>query len=443
MRATRVLITIAALVSVASVRLLANGGAEQTGVPETGNGAASDHKRVTEVTIEEESLKIDLHQEFAAVEVHYRMKNTGPSISQDFFFPVELWMENDNKKVTDLEGYRIAVDGAELDVQTVESEEKPKPVVDKLWGQFHASVRIWKKSQIPFERGQIREVFIRYRAGYSVIQSFVSDDSHYSDALFHYSLSPAATWKGPIGKGKITVNILHARPEEVTISKPKDRFKKVTATQFVWDFRDLRPTLADNIRIVVHPAYESYPNYDLMSERERFWANYVIQGNHYFLTHTDYDAVASSTLSPSGGQNYSVENIKGLERNTTWAEGVDGDGVGEVITLTLSSNRTLPLDAILIEPGYRSDDQRLWEENNRVAALEVTLNGEHTFLATIPDEKFRAPYPIPVRNYSKAVKSVKLEIKGVYRGSAVRDTCISAISLQARLSKKPSIRPAR
>src|SRR3982750_1714996 len=71
--------------------LLGNGGAWQTGVPLTGNGAPSDKARTTNVAIEEENLTIDLHQEFAAVEVRYRMHNTGGAVTQAFFFPVERW----------------------------------------------------------------------------------------------------------------------------------------------------------------------------------------------------------------------------------------------------------------------------------------------------------------------------------------------------------------
>lgn len=447
MISTRVLIATASLFLLARTQLLANGGASQSGVPNTGNGAASDQKKATDVTIEEENLTIDLHQEFAAVEVRYRMRNTGPQVEQDFFFPVERWAKGEENKVADLEDYRIAADGAELKWETVEAKgEKPKPVVDKLWGEFPPAVRLWKKSHIPFARGQTREVSIRYRCGYAVIESSVSDDGNVGDALFYYSLSPAATWKGPIGKGKLTVNILHPRPEEVTISKPKDRFKKVNATQSVWDFRDLKPSLADNIKIAVHPAYDSYPgrhefgamNYE---DSPQFRADYVIQGNRYFIEHSDYDAVASSTLKPDGEHKYDVENIKHVEYDKTWAEGVEGDGVGENIVLKV--HRPLPLDAIMIMPGYRGENDELWGKNNRVAEMEVTLNGEHTFMVAIPDEKFSRNYPIPVRDYSKPVETVKLTIKGVHRGSVARDTCISAVDLRAKLSKKPTIQPAR
>ena len=74
--------------------LFANGGAWQTGVPQTGNASASRNDRHTDVTIENEALKIDLHPEYAAVDVRYRMHNTGPKVQQDFFFPVERWGKN-------------------------------------------------------------------------------------------------------------------------------------------------------------------------------------------------------------------------------------------------------------------------------------------------------------------------------------------------------------
>ncbi|MEY2562409.1 MAG: hypothetical protein QOH88_602 [Verrucomicrobiota bacterium] len=447
---TRVFLTTASLLLLAQTPLLANGGAWQTGVPNTGNGAASDEKRSTNVTIEDEQLVIDLHQEFAAVEVRYRMRDTGGEVAQDFFFPVERWAESDGETsdvmVTDLAGYTIAADGGELKWENVDAKgEKPKPMSDPQWGDFKSASRLWKKSSIPFAPGQTREILIRYQSAYAATQSSVSDDGHSSEFYFRYSLSPAATWKGPIGKGKVTVNYLQPRPEEITISKPKDRFKKVNATRSEWNFQNLKPTLADDMKIIVHPAYETHPalqvNEETYEHSPQYKAEYLIQGNKYFLQHSDYDAVASSTLKPDGEHKYDVEFIKGLENNRTWAEGVDGDGVGENITLTV--NRPLPLDAILIMPGYRGEDATLWTKNNRVAELEVTLNGEHTFGAAIPDDNFLSPYPVVVRGYAKPVKTVKLTIKAVHRGSAARDTCISLVELLGKLAQKPKFTHAR
>ena len=445
--------------------LLANGGAWQTGVPLTGNAAATDQKKTTNVTIEDEKLAIDLHQEFAAVEVHYRMKNTGAQVDQDFFFPVERWAESEGEDAgsakIDLEGYTITADGGELKFENVDAKgEKPKPAKDERWGDFKPGTRLWKKSSIPFGAGQTREIVIRYNSPYAAVQSSVSDDGHSDELYFRYSLSPAATWKGPIGKGKITVNILHPRPEETLIAKPKDRFKKISDTQFAWDFQNLKPTLADDMKIVVHPAYDTYPahgEFQVNYEDQKFRAEYVIEKNRSFIQHSDYDAEASSTrkpepapapdpnkkveegTEPEGERTFEADNIKGM-KGGAWAEGVDGDGIGENITLTV--HKPKPLDAIMIIPGYRDYERKLWAKYNRVAELEITLNGEHTFTAAIPDEKFEELYPIPVRGYTKPVDTVKLVIKKVHPGES-RDTCISDVQLRSKLSQKPKIQGAR
>jgi hypothetical protein len=287
---------------------------------------------------------------------------------------------------------------------------------------------------------------IRYQSKYAGVESSVSDDFQATDAVFEYALSPAATWKGPIAKGKITINLLHPRPEEVVIAKPADRFRKINDTQWQWEFSGLKPTLADNLKIVAHSAFNMYQvrgERGADGEQPGFQADYFVQGERYFLQHTDYEATASSTLKPGGDRTYEVDNLKlSAFTDKTWAEGVEGDGVGENIALKV--HRPLPLDTILIMPGYDSrENKTLWAKNNRVAELEVTLNDEHTFTARIPDERFARDYPLPVRDYAKPVTTVKLTIKAVHKGTAARDTCISALTLRGKLAEKPKITPAR
>jgi hypothetical protein len=458
--------------------LLANGGAWQTGVPGSGNASASKNDRHTDVTIEDETLKIDLHPDYADVDVRYRMHNTGPKVQQDFFFPVERWGKNPDAdtdaKGSDIDHYQISVDGKELKSTNVAGakeessetkeenskanqessgakeegseagEEGSETTSSQIWEQEIHTIKSWKKSAIPFERNQTREVTIRYRAKYAENDESVSDDSHISDATFAYSLSPAATWKGPIGKGKIEINILHPEPEDVSIEKPKERFQKVSDTHYEWQFENLKPTLADDIRVVAHSKYDSYPT-GYSEEDLRRHASYIIRNNQYFLDHKDYDATASSTLAPEGKRNYDVVNIKADPRRdlqTPWAEGAKDDGIGESITLDVK--RPLPLYGILIRPGYYEYGREdVWWKNNRVAALEITLNDEHTFTENIPDERFEDPYLIRVRDYTKPVSKIKLVIKGVHRGTQFRDTCISLVELRAPLAKKPEIQPAR
>jgi hypothetical protein len=430
--------------------LLANGGAWQTGVPGTGSASPSNQNHKTEVTIEDETLKIDLHPEYAAVEVRYRMHNTGSNVQQDFFFPVERWGQNPDAdtdtKSADVGQYQITVDGKKLQSTNLSGSkvEASETTSGQLWQENISTIQSWKKSVIPFDRNQTREVVINYRAKYAENDESVSDDSHISDATFAYSLSPAATWKGPIGKGKIEINILHPEPEDVSIEKPKERFQKINGTQYEWTFENLKPSLADDIRIIAHSKYDSYPTGYSEEDSQRH-ASYVLRDHQYFIDHTDYDATASSTLAPQGKRNYDVINIKAnpqRELQTPWAEGMDDDGIGQNITLNVK--RPLPLYGILIRPGYYEygrDD--VWWKNNRVAQLEITLNDEHTFTEKIPDERFEDPYLIRVRDYTKPVNKVKLVIKGVYHGTQFRDTCISLVELRAPLTKKPEIQAAR
>src|SRR5213080_1944807 len=103
---------------VATYTLVANGGAWQSGVPGTGTASASNKSQKTDVTIDNEMLKIDLHPEYADVTVRYRMHNTGPKVQQDFFFPVERWERNRNADIdpiqSDIVRYQISVDGKDL-----------------------------------------------------------------------------------------------------------------------------------------------------------------------------------------------------------------------------------------------------------------------------------------------------------------------------------------
>ncbi len=471
----RLLLATGSLV-VATYTLLANGGAWQTGVPGTGSASASNNNRRTDVTIEDETLKIDLHPDYADVDVRYRMHNTGPKVQQDFFFPVERWADIDpisgktmdtDTKSADIGQYKIGVDGKELKSTNVAGpkekrsetkeetseakqesseaeEEGGETTSGQFWPENISTIKSWKKSVIPLERNQTHEVAIRYRAKYAENDESVSDDSHISDATFAYSLSPAATWKGPIGKGKIEINILHPEPEDVSIEKPKERFRKINDTHYEWTFENLKPTLADDIRINAHSKYDKYPT-GYSEEDRSHHGSYILREHQYFLDHTDYDATASSTLAAQGKHNYDVVNIMDdptREVQSPWAEGVEGDGIGESITLNVK--RPLLLFGILIQPGYYDyDDKEPWSKNNRVAALEITLNDEHTFTESIPDEHFERPYLIRARDYTKPVNKVKLVIKAVYRGTQFRDTCISLVELRAPLAKKPEIQGAR
>src|SRR5262245_35990463 len=141
----------------------ANGGAWQEGIPATGSASASDKGKSTNVVIENETLKIDLHAEYAAVEVRYRMHNTGPKVEQDFFFPVERWDVREGAETVgpiDLDDYRITADGKALSSTNVpgQKEASSQTKSGQFWEQSVPLIKSWKKSVIPFEPDQTREI---------------------------------------------------------------------------------------------------------------------------------------------------------------------------------------------------------------------------------------------------------------------------------------------
>lgn len=422
---------------------LANGGPFAEGIVATGNGTLLTNAAPTNVSIETEDLEVDLHQEFAEVRLRYRMRNAGAAVNQDFFYPVESWSG-------DVDRYALEADGKPLPATTVDAKGAPARTgkIDPDegdWDKAPKPIRRWRKSVIPFGGNQSRDIFIRYRSRYGEYGADVSDDTRREARFFSFRLSPAAAWKESIQRGRIVIQARLPEPENVAIEQPAGKFKATGPGRWEWNFQNLRPTLSDDLRVITQPSYISYGRpFPLDAERTESvdQADYRIVGKRAYLEHTLYEAVASSTLAPGkSGQTYGTDNLRGTGEST-WAEGAEGDGLGESLTLTVK--HPLPLDAILIRPGFfQREKADLWTKNNRVAKCEITLNDEHRFTADLPDERFENPYPIPVRGYDKPVKSVLLVIKAVHRGSAYRDTCISYLGLRAKLAKVPEIQGAR
>ena len=167
---------------------------------------------------------------------------------------------------------------------------------------------------------------------------------------------------------------------------------KRTGRAYVWEFTDLKPTLADDITVQVREGYERF-GAEMAVAKDRpegvkadspdFVGWYEVHpGGASYWVHQLYHATATSTLDPKLYGPEKVADSGGYDEGA-WAEGVPGDGVGEGLDLTL--NRPMRLHGIGIVNGFHKS-RELYEANNRVAELSVSLNGEKDFAVTIPDE---------------------------------------------------------
>lgn len=112
-------------------------------------------------------------------------------------------------------------------------------------------------------------------------------------------------------------------------------------------------------------------------------------------------------------------------RQTAWVEDTPDSGIGERFTVRLAA--AAEADRIRVLPGYF--DSRYWVENNRVAALLVTLidseSGERRSIDLRAEDARR---PVEQSFESTVFDRFTVEIREVHRGQSWDVTCLSEIA---------------
>lgn len=422
------------------------GGYSRGGVSETGTVRGFSPSGTETVRIVDEQLTIKLGPESANVEVRYILKNVGKASSVRFGFPVEeldemneMDEEEGQKKAVTRSSpeycrdYKVEVGGkaiaAKFEAETDAAKERDEQRI---------GLKGWLVSKVEFDAGEEKTMTIRYNADYPFYAMSVSDDERANARIFRYRISTGAAWEGPIEKGRVVISPAGVRPEEVTVLKPVNRFKKEGA-DWVWEFTDLEPSLADDIEVEAVPAADTFYSRSEDGGYAEGGMAFTERKGNWYVAHTNYDVKASSTLAPSGGKTYDAANLKSTEQNV-WCEGAKGSGVGEWLEITPEVAQ--PLRSIKIVPGYVNwDDETLFKKNGRPKKLEVVINGDHKFDATLADRSDEQE--IAILGYEEPVKSIRLTAKEVYPGAKYEDMCIAKVSLEAKLKKKPNVTPAR
>ena len=120
-------------------------------------------------------------------------------------------------------------------------------------------------------------------------------------------------------------------------------------------------------------------------------------------------------------------------KETTWAEGSDGDGVGEWLQIDFA--RPTPVGGFEIMNGYWRLDQRL-VENNRVKRIRVDFSDGESEEFTLADPVSGEYQPTLTGSGERLTftkthitTDVRFTILEVYPGNRWNDTCITDISL--------------
>lgn len=449
---------------VAHGALWANGGGYTFGVKFTGSLAPFQAGGTQHVRILDEKLDIDLRRTDASVTIRYTMRNlSGQPERVKFGFPVEATLEDgeifdepslEAEKATQtlsearrkdllaaiqqLKGYAVAMDG-----QPIKSEFVIEPFTTGKIKPFPGSKALkniagWMVSEVVFPASSQTVLEIVYSADYLGDESSVSDDERWTARSFVYRLSTGAIWNGPIEKGTVTVRVDGIPASEVEIAKPRERFKR-KGDQWVWEFQNLKPTLADDLTIRAIPGYYEHFRQEGPEENPPV-LTYLQRIGKWGEGHQRFTAKASSTLTPMHGHTFGPENLARGWADVPWSEGVRGPGIGE--WLEIEPSKPGPLLALGVYPGFQSRTKRdLFKENGRPARVEILLNEEFRFTATLGDRP--EAQIIPVVGYQKPVKKIRITILGTYSGTKFEDTCITRLVLYDLLRKKPVFNPSR
>lgn len=139
-------------------------------------------------------------------------------------------------------------------------------------------------------------------------------------------------------------------------------------------------------------------------------------------TAAEPDKLSSSSYLKETAVIYKAENLKTMKLKEPWAEGAEGDGIGEYIQFDKSD-----ADGVYIVNGYISMDRPdLYEKNGRIKELTVT-----GLTSGITQEEYlldsAKPQYISLEDFQD--ETIRITIKSVYEGTKYTDTCISGLVL--------------
>lgn len=167
----------------------------------------------------------------------------------------------------------------------------------------------------------------------------------------------------------------------------------------------------------------------------------------------EQEAEASSELEPEGGR-YRAENVLIQNRESAWAEGAQGSGIGESITYRQSCKYSVAdeFDAlskyagevkdsgygfmryseICIVNGY-AKNEKTWEENGRVKTLLMLVESRPYARLKLEDTMLPQYYTLPeddIKVLSGKMIAFTFVIEEVYPGSLYEDTCLTGIVME-------------
>lgn len=151
-------------------------------------------------------------------------------------------------------------------------------------------------------------------------------------------------------------------------------------------------------------------------------------GDGFYNCIINFDAESSSNLSGISNLAYGATNLTDFDLRTAWVEGTEGLGIGERITIDVSTviDENLNISELVIVNGYVKN-RNIWEANSRIRKFKLFIDEEPKAILNLQDTDKYQKFDISKFVSGKHKLTIMLEILDVIKGTKYSDTAISEI----------------
>ncbi|MFH0866184.1 MAG: hypothetical protein V1904_08310 [Bacteroidota bacterium] len=362
------------------------------------------------VEMQSEIVIIRLFRSYYEVEVEYYFRNTGARQNVTMGFPNQTSSEF-TETIKNFEAF--CNDSTLAITEIFEAADTTKPESVFIPKKFYECFNVF------FEKDETLKIRNTYT------QWYVSD-YHETFRRAEYILTTGALWKNTIGNIKVYVY-----PQGIPAEELKSR------TAFIkYEYDDSLPTGKINMKALsLLPDSFTLIGGNYFAEFKNIDPDFDIEINMPPVMQRSFSA-SSVLASQDTNTYYNAYNVNDNNPNTAWAEGKEGDGIGETIDINiLAGDDNVEQSFYKIQKiGFMNGinkSQDLFAKNNRVKRLKILyyepfIGSQKELEVTLDDSMGMQYFSLPQAEY---VSSLSFVIQEVYKGTQYDNTCISEISI--------------
>lgn len=220
--------------------------------------------RPVNIQMVSELVTVDLYKDSSFVECVFNMHNFDKSQNLEIGFPIMnfyLWSDNFSNPLEIASQkaknqFEVFIRGSKVNKVNI---FVPQNLISLLSGHdgleryrllqdYQNQNKPWYLWKVHFDQNESLKIMVRYRLPSGAVKS-----NHF----FNYLLSTGAAWKGPIENAKVVVNLKNIPTDQLLSITPKKHIK-TKGQQLIWSFKNLEPTIKDDIFIKYETVKGSY-----------------------------------------------------------------------------------------------------------------------------------------------------------------------------------------